>query len=617
MLQWTSEGTPVESQPCSLCGHPVRVAGLGTGARIPCPACSCVIEVVGGGSGRVFGNFAEGHTLAAPSDTPGSGPGSPTRPHPAAAKPPGSERGESPIPGYVVIEELGRGGMAVVFKAQQTSLDRIVALKIMAPRLAKDPGFVQRFEREAKALAALNHPNITSIYDRGQAGDKIFFVMEFVEGPSLRDIMKNAGGRLPQERVLSLMIQVAEALGYVHDRGTIHRDVKPENVLVAAGDKVKVTDFGLAAMTQANLNVNLTGDGMMMGTLNYMPPEQRSDAKSVDHRADIYSFGVMLYELLTGSVPLGKWDAATALVPELDARFDEVISMCLKANRVERYQRIDQAVAALREIQTGPGATAELNIPLLGASESRSAPPPRPRADRSAPSRSAPTQPSPQGATNNRDLEALVEAARKDMLAQRTRGLPTRIHDLPGIDPPKRRLRTFLGGLLLLLAALAGGYAWFEPTVLVGFLMHFPQDRIKTVENTSLQKGLEHAYAFALARVRTLATTQPRVFLQTLSWDDPVLIRGGLKALRHSDSEDAAELAAVRLGDVRDEVFKEAAQTLGRMKVPGARARLEKAWTELERRRHEPGAADRARFLETLIRAPGEERAPEAPAGGG
>lgn len=591
-------------QPCSLCGHPVPIAGIAVGARIPCPSCSCVIQVEASGGQRVYGEFAQGNTEVGAA--PGGAQGAATPAPPGLPTEKASAPGSSPIPGYLVLEELGRGGMAVVFKARQISLDRTVALKIMAKRLASDPDFVKRFEREAKALAALNHPNIVSIFDRGQSGDKIFFVMEFVEGKSLRDLVKESGGRLPQERTIRLMIQVAEALGYVHKRGTIHRDIKPENVLVTAGDVVKVTDFGLAAMADPSGSANLTQANMMMGTLNYMPPEQRTDAKSVDHRADIYSYGVMLYELLTGSVPLGKWEPASTLVPGLDPRLDDVIGMCIKNNRAERYQSIDEARGVLKETLDGPAPVVELNIPLTGV-DSRAGTRPPPRNDppaRPAPkpapepaggdrmlaaltggagggrrgpaptpapepvSREAPTRTSGRGAEPedvNRDLEALVEAARKNMTAQRTRGLPTKIQPFPGLEAPRSRFRIFLGATLVSLLAITGIYMMFETWILMGYLVRVTPKTVEQMGWAPMQGGLLRLRALAQERSKSLASRQPDLFAPVVKSADVRWSMAGLVALSRSPHPRAAELIATQLDREEEDVFRTAVQALWRM----------------------------------------------------
>ncbi len=305
--------------------------------------------------GKVRGDFVSQPTLAlgatgSAADTVAGGPGSPG---PAPT-------GEIPvIDGYEILGELGRGGMAVVYQARQLSLDRIVAIKLMSPRLAGDSGFAARFEREALALAALQHPNVVAIHDRGRSGDRLYFVMEFVQGYSVRRVIEEAGGPLALEWVFHLMTQVADALAYVHGRGTIHRDIKPENVLVTDEGLVKVSDFGLAGLLARKESGNLTVDGSAMGTLNYMAPEQRLDARSVDQRADIYSFGVMLYEVLTGQLPIGAWRPPSQVVRTLPKGFDALVDKCLQPDPKMRMASIAEVRAELGNLQQAAAAAPE------------------------------------------------------------------------------------------------------------------------------------------------------------------------------------------------------------------------------------------------------------------
>ncbi|MFY2559884.1 serine/threonine-protein kinase [Corallococcus terminator] len=250
------------------------------------------------------------------------------------------------LPGFELLELLGRGGMGEVWLARQTSLGRTVAVKLLPPKLAKDPEFVARFEKEATALAALNHPNIVQIIDRGVAGDEhYYFVMEFVEGRSLREAI-TAGALSPQQS-LRLMLQVARAVECAHDKDIIHRDLKPENILLDGRGNVKVADFGLAGIRQSESRLQLTATAVAMGTLNYMAPEQRRDAKNVDGRADLFSLGVVLYELLTGDVPLGRFKLPSQRVPGLDPRVDLVVERLLETEPEARYEKAGELCAAL------------------------------------------------------------------------------------------------------------------------------------------------------------------------------------------------------------------------------------------------------------------------------
>jgi predicted Ser/Thr protein kinase len=255
------------------------------------------------------------------------------------------------IPGYRLENLVGMGGMGEVHKAIQLSLGRIVAVKLLNPELAKDPAFVARFDKEAAALAALSHPNIVSIVDKGRSDTTYFLVMEFVEGPSLREQVRSP--LMTPREALRMMMEICRAVEYAHSRGVIHRDLKPENILFdqQAGGLAKVTDFGLASfLDDANSRFNLTSTHVSMGTLSYMAPEQRVDAKNADKRADIFSLGVILYELLTGEVPLGTFDPPSMAKPGIDARLDAIIARCLKPDPEERYSTVAELVADLEPL---------------------------------------------------------------------------------------------------------------------------------------------------------------------------------------------------------------------------------------------------------------------------
>ena len=206
------------------------------------------------------------------------------------------------VPGYEIVEELGRGGMGVVLKARQTKLDRLVALKVLHPEISADVAFAERFGREARALARLSHPHIVTVHDFGQVEGLSYIVMEFVAGVNLRQRLH--GHRLPLNEVLTIMAQLCDALQYAHEEGIVHRDIKPENILFDKQGRVRIADFGLAKLTaRTTADYTLTGAGQVMGTWNYMAPEQLDNPQGVDHRADIFALGVVLYEMLTGDVP--------------------------------------------------------------------------------------------------------------------------------------------------------------------------------------------------------------------------------------------------------------------------------------------------------------------------
>src|SRR5882672_10008215 len=237
--------------------------------------------------------------------------------------------------GLEILELLGRGGMGVVYKARQPALDRMVALKILPLKLALDPDFQNRFIREAKALGSLSHPNIVAVYDFGAEGGFFFFAMEFTDGTNLRQILRDR--KLTPEQGLKIVPQICDALEYAHGEGVVHRDIKPENILLDKRGRVKIADFGLAKLVGADAPVNLTMTNMVMGTPHYMAPEQVENPKSVDHRADIYAIGVVLYEMLTGELPIGRFEMPSKMV-KIDVRLDEVVLKALEKSPEKRYQ---------------------------------------------------------------------------------------------------------------------------------------------------------------------------------------------------------------------------------------------------------------------------------------
>jgi predicted Ser/Thr protein kinase len=269
------------------------------------------------------------------------------------------------FPQLEVLELLGQGGMGAVYKARQLKLDRLVALKILPLETGSDPTFAERFNREARALARLNHPNIVAVHDFGEAGGLYYFIMEYVDGANLRQLLW--ARQLQPEDSLKIIPQVCEALQYAHDEGVVHRDIKPENILVDKRGKVKIADFGLAKLLGAAPAVyTLTGSRQMMGTPHYMAPEQMEKPLEVDHRADIFSLGVVFYELLTSELPLGRFAPPSQKV-KVDARFDEVVFRALAKEPELRYQHVSDI---------------KLDIEAIGR-----ATPPRPAAPVASPAR--------------------------------------------------------------------------------------------------------------------------------------------------------------------------------------------------------------------------------------
>lgn len=262
---------------------------------------------------------------------------------------------------YEVEARIARGGMATVYRALDRRLDRTVALKVMHPHLADSPDFVARFRREARAAARLTHPGVVAIYDQGHADDASYLTMQYVDGPNLRTALQQAGA-LPLGRALEVLAGVLDALGCAHRAGLVHRDVKPENVLLAAGGRAMVTDFGLArAITEATA----AATGQVLGTVAYLAPEIVTSG-TADARADVYAAGVMLFELITGAQPF-TGDAPIRIAfqhvndpvprpssrePWLPAEVDELVAALTRKDPGERPVDADQALELVRRAQS-------------------------------------------------------------------------------------------------------------------------------------------------------------------------------------------------------------------------------------------------------------------------
>jgi len=236
---------------------------------------------------------------------------------------------------YVLSGKIGQGGIAVIYKARQESLNRDVAIKILSSKLTVDPEIVRRFERESMVIAKLNHPNIVHIIDRGKAGNRYYFVMEYVEGTSLREVIERRN--IPLNTKLDMIAQVCKALDYAHKNGVIHRDIKPTNILIDRQGNPRVADFGIAQIV-GTPDSEMTSSDVIMGTLAYMSPEQRVSSTNVDQTTDIYAIGVILYEILTDKKPMGRFKAPSELNPDMNPVLNEIIMKCLAQESAERYQ---------------------------------------------------------------------------------------------------------------------------------------------------------------------------------------------------------------------------------------------------------------------------------------
>jgi hypothetical protein len=257
--------------------------------------------------------------------------------------------------------------MGVVYKAVQKQLGRTVALKVLSPQLSSDPSFIERFTREARALAQLSHPNIVAIFDSGVHDGVPYLVMEYVDGTPLRKML--AARKLSSEDALRLVPQICDALQYAHRHGIVHRDIKPENILIDREGRVKIADFGLAKLAEPD-QTRITRTNVVMGTPHYMAPEQIENPSAVDHRADIYSLGVIFYEMLTGELPLGRFKPPSEKAP-VDQRLDRVVLKSLEKEPADRFQSAEEVktnvagLGARREIVTDSRAKVRSEKPLL------------------------------------------------------------------------------------------------------------------------------------------------------------------------------------------------------------------------------------------------------------
>ena len=323
---------------------------------------------------------------------------SPPRGVPAPEAAPAPESSEAPedlcsrmVSHYRILHELGRGGMGVVYKAEDTKLGRLVALKFLPEGLAGNPLALERFQREARAASALDHPNICTIYEIGEHEGQPFIAMQFLEGHTLKEHL--AGRALQTDELLEIAVQIAEALQTAHAKGIIHRDIKPTNIFLTQHGRLKVLDFGLAklipprrrvaevvgtpAQAAAGTTDDLTSPGVALGTLAYMSPEQLR-GESVDERGDIFSLGVLLYESLTGRLPFrGETSVdiqyailrqsptpVRSLVPEISPAWEQLVERCLAKAPEQRYGSLAEVLAALRRT-AAPAVQTEKSVAVL------------------------------------------------------------------------------------------------------------------------------------------------------------------------------------------------------------------------------------------------------------
>ncbi len=270
---------------------------------------------------------------------------------------------------YEIIEEIGRGGMGVVYSARDMRIDRVVAIKelLINPSLEKAAEeIIARFHREAQTAGSLQHPNIVTIHDFGEDSGRHYIAMEFIEGKNLKEYMED-GKEFTSDELLDIVIQTCEGMQHAHDRKVIHRDIKPDNISITSKGDVKITDFGIARMSTQNPMMSMTQDGTMLGTLGYISPEQLQDSRRVDHRADIFSLGAMMYELYTGRLPFDGGNLGATILKivsedptppsrlnvDVDPRVEKVILKALQKLPDFRYQNAKEIADELNAIRGG------------------------------------------------------------------------------------------------------------------------------------------------------------------------------------------------------------------------------------------------------------------------
>jgi serine/threonine protein kinase/ankyrin repeat protein len=428
-------------------------------ARIICPSCGSAIpaDAPRGVCPRCILALGGDDSASAGNEQPKNNPAAALSPEELGAQ----------LPDFEVLELIGRGGMGAVYKARQPRLNRFVAIKVLYGMEEASDMFRKRFEREAQSLAALNHPNIITIHDFGVAQGVYYIVMEYVDGVSLRELIRSV--QVQPREVLGMIPQICEALQYAHDQGFVHRDIKPGNILINRQGRVKIADFGLAKLLggeaphgaesvppAADLqpDPSLTQAGQLMGTPQYMAPEQREHPLSVDHRADIYSLGVVFYEMLTGELPQKDLVPPSRKV-HVDVRIDEVVLRAMDREPDRRYQHasdIKMRVDEVRKESEEPRAIRQSFLrrhPILSAGAAISGlllvvwPALRPGGE-------APVPPPPAEPAHTADLFAAALKADTESVRWLLRN---------GADV---RQRDAIGNTPLMLAALAGAYDCFK-----------------------------------------------------------------------------------------------------------------------------------------------------------
>ncbi|MBN2309172.1 MAG: protein kinase [Candidatus Hydrogenedentes bacterium] len=310
---------------CPKCQH------VNTGESATCSRCGTVLPKV---------HVEQSPRAPGPKGPRGSGP---ARPNPFSF-----QRGQNVANRYTVIKMIGRGGMGCIYLVQDNVLKEQVALKTLLPEFARDRTVVERFYNEARIARQLSHPNVVRVHDIGIADQVMYISMEHLSGKALRTVLDELmpGDRLPVKTTLRIMDQLCAALEYAHDF-TVHRDIKPENVMILDDGSVKLMDFGISKLMA---NTRLTSTAMVMGTPHYMSPEQLKDSSTVDARADLYSLGVMLYEILAGNLPTGVPKPASQITRDVPPALDPIVEKCVDPDPAKRYQSAGELRQALQGV---------------------------------------------------------------------------------------------------------------------------------------------------------------------------------------------------------------------------------------------------------------------------
>ena len=286
-------------------------------------------------------------------------------------QPPTVEELQRMLPQYEVQQFLARGGMGAVYKGTQRSLDRCVAIKILPPGIEdEDVHYGERFKQEARAMAKFKHPGIVAVHDAGETPDGLlYFIMEFIEGTDVAQLV-TAQGKLPVVQALSITAHICDALAYAHSRGIVHRDIKPANIMIEADGAVKVADFGLAKVV-AQESAALTRSDMSLGTPDFIAPEAMIPGLKVDARADLYAVGVMLYQMLTGRIPRGRFQLPSGVRPEIDPRLDAIVDKAMQPDREQRYASATELKADLERVMQSGAHPPVRDDPAAGKAATR------------------------------------------------------------------------------------------------------------------------------------------------------------------------------------------------------------------------------------------------------